>query len=93
MLSSLWNNTIVGNTFKGCSDAELSFSGSNNHNNIISNNIGYNFNSLFPYYAQNSAPTLNDNTTVWWYDTDDNYFYIVAKTYGTQYYVNMTTSI
>ena len=60
---------------------------------IIKNNIGYNHNSLFPYYEQNTAPTINDNCTAYWYDLDDGYMYQIVNTYSTVYYVNMTTSI
>ncbi len=62
-------------------------------NTIILNNIGYNHNSLFPFYEQNTAPTINDNCTAYWYDLDDGFMYQIVNTYSTVYYVNMTTSI
>jgi len=40
-----------------------------------------------------SVPSINDNSTAYWYDTDDDYMYQVVNTYGDVFYVNMTTSI
>ena len=60
---------------------------------IILNNKNYNNNTLFPFYEQDTAPSINDNSTAYWYDTDDDYMYQVVNTYGDVFYVNMTTSI
>lgn len=49
-------------------------------------------NSLFPYYAQANPPTLATNTTAYWYNTTGDWFYLIANTYGTQYYLNMSTT-
>jgi len=63
---------------------------------IALNNIGrVDSQSIYPFFAQTTAPTSNlrENTTCYWYDTDDNYMYQMVKSYGTVYYVNMTTTI
>jgi len=60
---------------------------------IINNNPGYNHNSLFPFYEQNTAPTINDNCTAYWYDLDDDYMYQITNSYGSVWYVNMTKTI
>lgn len=62
-------------------------------NVTVRNNIGYNNNSLFPFYEQNAAPTIADNCTAYWYDLDDDYMYQITNSYGTVWYVNMTTTI
>jgi len=68
-------------------NADISDNGT--HNKVIS----YGFTTMFPYFAQSSPPTINDNCTAYWYDTDGGWLYQVCNTYGTQYYVNMTTSV
>jgi len=60
---------------------------------VILSNPGYNNNSLFPFYEQNTAPTLADNCTAYWYDLDDDYMYQIVNSYGSVWYVNMTTTI
>ena len=73
------NNTGIGVNFAG-------------DGTVILYNKGYKNNSLFPYYAQATPPTLPANTTAWWYNTTGNWLYQVAKSYGTQYYLNMSTT-
>ena len=62
-------------------------------NDIILDNHGYNHNSLFPFYEQNTAPTITDNCTAYWYDTDDDYMYQITNSYDSVWYVNMTKTI
>jgi len=83
-------NAISNNYMSGHTNAEISVVGANT---TICNNPGYNNNSLFPFYKQNTAPSIHDNCTAYWYDTDDSYMYQIVQTYGTTYYVNMTTTI
>jgi len=60
---------------------------------IILDNPGYDNNSLFPFYEQNTVPTISDNCTAYWYDADDDYMYQIVNSYGSVWYVNMTTTI
>ena len=47
---------------------------------------------MSPYYMQASAPTLTENTTAWWYNTNGGWLYQVCNAYGTQFYLNMSTT-
>ncbi len=50
---------------------------------IFTNNGGYEYNTLYPLYEQDAEPSLVDNTTAWWIDTNDaNKLYLVANSYG-----------
>jgi parallel beta-helix repeat protein len=47
---------------------------------------------LVPYYDQDTAPSVNDNRTAWWYDTDDSLMNLVVNTWGTTYtFVNYSS--
>lgn len=81
-------NNICDNTIFG-PYAIINTSG--NHT-IVKDNIGYNYNSLFPYYAQAIPPTMLENTTAYWYNTTGGWLYQVANSHGTQYYLNMSTT-
>lgn len=72
---------------------ETTVTNNNGDDTHFFNNIGMDYNSLYPLVVQAAAPNLNDNTTCYWVDTDGPWIYQVAKTFGTQYYVNMTTVI
>ena len=61
-------------------------------NYLLKNNKGYNHNSLFPYYKQANPPTLNENTTAYWYNTTGGWLYQICNAYGTQFYLNMSTT-
>jgi len=82
------DNRIFGNHITDCDDDYDIAVG-----NSVFYNFGHDYNSLFPFYAQTTTPTLLDNTTAFWYDTDDDYFYSVANLYGDYFYVNWTTEI
>jgi len=85
---------ITNNVFDGWSSNIITaYNGCTVVNQTILNNFGYNYNSIFPLYEQTTTPTLLDNTTAFWYDTDDDYFYSVANIYGDHFYVNWTTDI
>ena len=80
---SFTNNIIVDNT-----DSVILDSAGTIENVVVDNNAGY-----FVYYAQDTAPSLNDNCTAYWYDTDDDFMYQVTNAYGSTWYVNMTKTI
>jgi len=63
------------------------------YNNGTNNRIySYEYTTLFPYYAQANPPTINENCTAYWYNTTGGWLYHVANSYGTQFYLNMTTT-
>lgn len=84
------NTTITNNYVEGAVEIIDHDSATNA---LILNNIGYNHNSLFPYYEQNTAPTIIDNCTAYWYDLDDDCLYQITNSYGSVWYVNMTKTI
>lgn len=83
MTASDENNLFLGNNI-------ISGSFTTNTAQTYLNNLGYNFNSLFPFYDQAAEPSLNENTTAWWRDTDNGNLYIVADSYGTQVKIQLT---
>ena len=58
----------------------------------ILDNIGYDYNTLFPYYEQDTPPILLQNTTAYWYNTTGGWGYVVYNMHGTQFYWNGSTT-
>ncbi len=90
--NSAENNTILNNIFENIGDEEIHDQTGQNNGNVIRNN-GDVQDRIYPLIEQDSEPSVNKNSTVYWHDTDDDYMYQIVQTYGTTYYVNMTTTI
>ncbi len=84
------NVTIKNNQLIGLTRDVITLGGTNI---VIKDNVGYKHNSLTPFYEQNTAPTITDNCTAYWYDLDDDYLYQITNSYGSVWYVNMSKTI
>ena len=62
-------------------------------NAIKFNNLGDKYNTFFPFYNQSAAPTMLDDTWAYWYDNDENFFYVVCRVNNTVFYYNTTKTI
>ena len=62
-------------------------------NVINKDNIGLNYNYFYPFYNQSTAPTMLDDTWAYWYDNDENFFYMVCRVNNTVFYYNTTKTI